>query len=362
MTRRLLAPLGWVYGACADLRNAAFDRGILRTENAGVPVISVGNLTAGGSGKTPLVEHIVRLLLSRGASPGVISRGYGRQSSGVVVVSDGRAVLADAREGGDEPVQIAHTCRGVRVVVGERRVEAARTAVAELGSDVLVMDDGFQHRHLRRAMDIVVIDSRNDPFEDRLLPAGMLRERPAGLRRATMVALSRSDSGDVPWREKLVRVFQGPVIAFIIRGERLDRFSIGPGAGAGAGEPPGILPEGAGPLVAFSGIGDHTVFVDELRRLGFEVAADRRFADHHWYSAADASVLAGLHRASGAAGFVTTQKDAVRLRAVRPAAAALESAGPVFTLAVAATITRGAEVLDAALDRLMRRAMDGSGR
>lgn len=344
MSRLLLAPLAWIYGASTDLRNAAFDSGLLRVTDAGVPVVSVGNITAGGSGKTPLVEHIVRRLSARGAAPCVISRGYGRESRGVVVVSDGRAVRADAKTGGDEPVQIAHACDGVRVVVGERRVDAARVAVGELGSDVLVMDDGFQHRYLRRSLDIVVIDGRNDPFEDRLLPAGMLRERAANLRRATMVALSRSESRDVSWKEKLRGVFGGPVVAYVTRGDRLSRFAAGRGPDT-PGEP-------GGPLVAFSGIGDHSVFLAELKRLGIPVAADRRFRDHHWYGAADASVLSDLLKKHRAAGFVTTEKDAVRLRAEPSVAGAIASAGPVFTLAVTVRITEGGEALEGALEGL----------
>lgn len=353
MIRNLLAPLGWAYGAATDLRNAAFERGILGSEDAGVPVVSVGNITAGGSGKTPLVEHIVRRLIARGATPGVISRGYGRESRGVVVVSDGRTVSVDARQGGDEPVQIALACPGVRVVVGERRVEAARASVDELGADVLVMDDGFQHRYLRRSLDIVILDSRKDPFEDRVLPAGMLRERTKGLRRADLVALSRSETGDVAWRGKLDRVFHGPVVAFATRGEKLRPFN--PGRSTAGGE------EMAGsPMVAFSGIGDHSLFVSELRRIGVPVAADRRFRDHHWYRAEDAAGLVELLRASGASGFATTEKDAVRLRAEPSVAAALETAGPIHTLAVTVKMTGGGDELEAALVRQVWKPRTGS--
>jgi tetraacyldisaccharide 4'-kinase len=348
MSRPLLAPLGWVYGVSAALRNAAFDSGILRVTDAGVPVVSVGNITAGGSGKTPLVEHIVRRLSAQGAVPCVISRGYGRGSRGVVVVSDGRSIRADARRGGDEPVQIAYSCPGVRVVVGERRVDAARVAAGELGAGVLVMDDGFQHRYLKRSLDIVVIDSRSDPFEDRLLPAGMLREGTAGLGRATLVALSRSETCDVPWREKLRRVFQGPLFAYVARGSRLSRFSAVPAAGPV--ERKGWPWEGTiGPLVAFSGIGDHSVFIAELKRLGITVAAERRFPDHHWYGAGDAAAIAELLKGHGAAGFVTTEKDSARLRAVPEVAAAIESAGPMYALAVEVRITDGGDALESAL-------------
>lgn len=353
MTHPLLAPLGWVYGAAGSLRNAAFDRGVLPVTDVGVPVISVGNITAGGSGKTPLVQHIVRRLSSRGASPCVVSRGYGRTASGPVVVSDGRAIRVDADTGGDEPVQIAQACPGVSVVVAERRVEAARVAVEELGADVLVMDDGFQHRYLGRSLDIVVIDGRKDPFLDRLLPAGMLRERVTGVRRATLVALSRSETVEVSWSEKLRRVFAGPVISFVVRGDGLRRFRAGQEPGQEKAIGWGTERSG-GPLVAFSGIGDHSVFMDELARLGIPVAADRRFGDHHWYGQEEAAALSELAQRTRAAGFVTTEKDAARIQARPDVARLLEAGGPVFTLGVTVRITQGAEELESRIDAAAR--------
>jgi tetraacyldisaccharide 4'-kinase len=267
----------------------------------------------------------------------------------------------DALAGGDEPLQIALACPGARVVSAGRRSDAARVAVA-LGAQVLVMDDGFQHRYLRRTLDIVVLDGRRDPFEDRLLPAGMLRERIGGLRRAHMVAISRSESAAVDWRGKLDSVFRGPVIAFVTRGAGLGRLPLSRGDGSVGAQAPGPA-EPAGPLLAFSGIGDHSVFLAELRRTGVEVTADMRFRDHHWYGGADAGALAGALRRSGASGFVTTSKDAVRLRAVPSVAAALAAAGPVFVLDVAAAITAGGRELDAALEeQVKRRAPQGSVR
>jgi tetraacyldisaccharide 4'-kinase len=290
------------------------------------------------------VEHIVRTLAAGGWTPGVVSRGYGRKSRGVVVVSDGGAVFAGASEGGDEPVQIAKNCPGARVVVGERRTAAAGVAVNTLGCDVLVMDDGFQHRYLRRSLDLVVLDGRSDPFEDGLLPAGMLRERVSGLRRAGLIALSRSDSVDVPWRGKLAGVYRGPVVAFVTEGAGLERLA---GADSSGDE--------RGPFVAFSGIGDHGVFLAELERLGVGVAGDCGFRDHHRYGTGDAVRLCGLLAERGARGFVTTEKDAARLQATPEVVEALASSGPIFTLGVKVRLTAGERELESALERLKQR-------
>ena len=211
----MLLPLSWVYGAVIAARNAAFDTGIFRCRSAGVPLIAVGNMTAGGTGKTPVVEMLVRLLRQRGVSPGVISRGYGRTGRGVVVVADRECVYADAGTGGDEPVQIARKFPGVPVVVGERRFEAAVTAVRRCGAQVIISDDGFQHRWLHRDCDLVVVDGSSDLAAEPLLPAGVRREPMRALRRAHMVALTGCrDAGEAAERgNALRRWYSGPIVS-----------------------------------------------------------------------------------------------------------------------------------------------------
>jgi len=202
--RFVLLPLSWLYGLVVRLRNRLFDSRVLKSAAADVPVISVGNLTAGGTGKTPLVEYIAGHFLTQGRKVGIVSRGYGRASRGVVVVSDGSSLRADARAGGDEPVQMARKYPAAAVVVGEKRVEAARCAI-ELGAEVLLLDDAFQHRYLRRDVDILVLDSRKDIREEPLLPSGLRREPLSSLRRADLVVMSRiaSRSVRVPWAPAL---------------------------------------------------------------------------------------------------------------------------------------------------------------
>ncbi len=199
--RKFLLPFSWLYGLAVTVRNLAYDKGWFRQETAGVPVVSVGNITAGGTGKTPLVEYLVRHLVASGKHPAILSRGYRRRSRGVVVVSDGKSMRSDAAMGGDEPVQMARKLATVPVVVAERRIAAARVAVRDFHADVLVLDDGFQHRSLKRDLNILIMDSRRDLVREPLLPVGLRREPLAAVRRANLVVLSKVDpsAGTVPW-------------------------------------------------------------------------------------------------------------------------------------------------------------------
>ena len=171
-------------------RNILFDVGVLPVTAVSVPVISVGNMTAGGTGKTPLVERIVEYLLLRGHRVAVVSRGYGRRSHGVIVVSDGKSVKVDAEHGGDEPVQMQGNSESVCHC--RRAARAAGTAVTDLGARVIVLDDGFQHRYLKRDLNIVVVDART-VSQERLLPAGMRREWFSGVRRAGLRCAAGKD-------------------------------------------------------------------------------------------------------------------------------------------------------------------------
>jgi tetraacyldisaccharide 4'-kinase len=259
-------------------------------------------MTAGGTGKTPFVEYLLGLLLGKGYAPAVVSRGYGRETRGVQVVSAHGKVLLGAREAGDEPLQIAKKFPGVSVVVGERRVEAAREAIDRCGADVIVMDDGFQHRYLRRGLDILVMDARRDIRKERLLPAGTRREWLKGIDRADLLVFSRSSGVEPPaWAEGLRGVREGK--ALTLKHRIGGFFSVRDRAP--------VLP--AGPVFAFSGIGDHHLFTGNLRDRGLIVAGERRFPDHHFYSAGDLASIAAL---AGASTIVTTEKDAARLEGV----------------------------------------------
>ncbi|MER3524510.1 MAG: tetraacyldisaccharide 4'-kinase [Ignavibacteria bacterium] len=334
---KILLPFAWLYSFAMAVRNWCFDVGVLQQHEAGVPVVSIGNLTVGGTGKTPLVEYIVGHLLASGRKPAVISRGYKRASKGVVIVSDGKRLRADAREGGDEPAQIAHKFPEAIVVVGERRTDAARVAVT-LGADVVVMDDGFQHRYLKRNLDIVVIDSRKDLLADAVLPAGRLREPLSSLRRAHLIAFSHVENG-VPERlpRGVERYCAAPSIAF--------RYHIGTVRRATDGVEVSAEAVRRMHLVAFSGIGNHEAFVEQLRNERFTLAGELRFPDHHRYGALDMDLIAYTVKAFHADGLLTTEKDVVRLKADEAIARTLFETYTFFYTTITVEIVRGEETL-----------------
>lgn len=298
-----LTPLSWLYGLGVLLRNAAFDAGMVGASRVGVPVVSVGNITAGGTGKTPLVEFIARYIMSTGHRPAIVSRGYGRSSHGVRIVSDGESVLMDAGTGGDEPVQMARKLKGVPVVVGERRVDAAKEAIQRFHPDMLVLDDGFQHRYLHRDVDIVVVEASNTA--DLLLPAGRRREHLSSLRRASIVAFSRVETpADVQEaRDAIGSWYQGPVAGFT--------YGIHAFIDARNGQP--TTGVDATPVIAFSGIGNHKAFLKTISAAGVDVVADVRYRDHHRYSSGDLEYLVSQAQRHSVSVAMTTEKDAVRL-------------------------------------------------
>lgn len=272
-------PLSTIYGGVVGTRNALYDRGVLRARRLQGPVISVGNLSAGGSGKTPFVMLLGELLQARGVKFDVLSRGYGRESKGVRLVDPAGL----SQEFGDEPLLIARKLQ-VPVIVGEGRYEAGRFAESKLGSQLHLLDDGFQHRALARDFDIVLVTPQD--AKDQLLPSGRLREPLVALRRADVVVLSSGAAAEsFPAEGKLVwRVRRGIV--------------------------PRNVP--ARPVV-FCGIARPQNFVLQLRTANIEPVAEAFYRDHHAYSEKDVHELLALKQRSEAGGFVTTEKDAVNL-------------------------------------------------
>ena len=334
--RPVLRFLSWPFGLAVCGRNKLFDRKILRTRSAGVPVISVGNITAGGTGKTPVAEFVARHCLKRGAKVAIISRGYKRESRGVLIVSDGRSIFVNAAGGGDEPVQIARRLPEACVVVGERRVDAARVAVERLGAEMIVLDDGFQHRYLHRDLDIVVIDARRFDDRDLLLPAGRRREPWSGIKRADVVAFTKvngpSEMGHAAV-SRLRRWYDGPTVLFRTTLERIRR----------APDDTVVIHEQirSTPLLAFSGIADHDGFVEDLGAVGFTVRCERRFPDHHTYSLGDVQSLIETLSHAGAEAFMTTEKDAMRLMADEQVVERFLRTHPVYYTCIAAEVVEG---------------------
>ena len=326
--------LGAVAGAYrlgVAARNLAFDRGWKASHRAGVPVVSVGNLTLGGTGKTPMVEWIGRWYRARGLRAAILSRGYG-DSSGL----------------NDEGRVLEENLPDVPHLQGSDRVALARTAVEELESEILVLDDGFQHRRLARDLDIVLLDAL-DPFGlGRIFPRGLLREPIGSLRRAGVMVLSRADLVDEPTRRAIrarAESSGGPLRWVLARHSPIDLID-----SEGRSHP---LPDASGRKVgAFCGLGNPEGFRRTLEGLGLDLVGFRGFPDHHPYSAADMAELATWVRKLGVDLALTTQKDLVKLRA------ASLGPSPLRALRIGLEIMDGSEVLDRALSALLPSGKD----
>jgi tetraacyldisaccharide 4'-kinase len=337
-----LAPAGALFGLAAALRGAAYDHGVAIVTRAAVPVISVGNVAVGGAGKTPATAAIAARLKARGRRVAILSRGYGATRSDPRVVSNGEQVLLGAAEGGDEPVLLARRLFGVAVLCGPRRAELARRAVTELGADVLLLDDGFQHRRLGRDLDVVLLDATNPFGNGRLLPAGPNREPPSALRRAGLVWLSRVDQADdaaaLGRLRALARAASGR--AGLVESRHAPEELLD----GTLSRPLGLRSLRGQRVLLLSGLARPASFRRTVEGLGAEIGGERRHPDHHRFGEGDLEEAFRTAGRLGCARVVTTEKDAVRL----PGAAARDPR--IAVLRIGAEILCGGELLDAALD------------
>jgi tetraacyldisaccharide 4'-kinase len=298
----LAVPLSVLYGVAVRLRTRYYDRHPAAARSAGVPVISVGNLTVGGTGKTPLVTWLAGRLLERGLPVAVVSRGYGGTAGrGPLLVSVGHGPVVSAAACGDEPFLLATRLPGALVIVGADRVAAARLA-ASRGARAVVLDDGFQHRRLARDLDLVLLEASRPLAAERLLPAGVLREPPSSLRRADVVVATRCRvSSDLQRFERDVRALN-PRALVIGSVTRFRGFADARGRPA----PPPRL------ALAFCAIGNPAAFREDLAAQGVRLVGFHAFRDHHRYTSGE---LARLWAEAGRSGaeLVTTEKDLARL-------------------------------------------------
>jgi tetraacyldisaccharide 4'-kinase len=318
-------PLTGLYGAATALRNTLFDRGVLRSRRLERPVVSVGNLSVGGSGKTPFVIALGDLLKARGIRFDVLTRGYRRRTRGVLVVDTG----GNAADFGDEPLLIARRL-GVPVIVGESRYDAGRVAEQKFQSQLHILDDGFQHRSLVREFDIVLMTEGD--VDDRMLPSGRLREPLSSLQRADAIAVPR----DFPGQnfsvheltiESLAR--QRKVIWRITREISMPAAPAAP--------------------IVFCGIARPRQFFAQVRAAGITPVAEVEFRDHHAYDGRDIERLLAMRGKLGAGAFLTTEKDAVNLG---PLHADLD---PLAVAVLSLTLEHPTDVLDVILARIEER-------
>ena len=307
--------LSSLFGIGVRARNALYDRGLARAQRLPGPVVSIGNLSVGGSGKTPFVMLLGDLLKARGLKFDILSRGYGRKTRGVALV-DPSGSPADF---GDEPLLMARRLN-VPVIVGESRHAAGLFAEQKFGPQLHLLDDGFQHRSLARDFDIVLVTPED--ARDRLLPAGRLREPLTSLRRADVVVLTSGASAEsFPLDQKLVWKARRGIV-------------------------PNHIPSRP---VVFCGIARPKNFVAQLRTAGIEPIAEAFYRDHHAYTEQDVRDLLDLRQRSEADGFVTTEKDAVNLGGY------LSALEPLAVVPVKMELADAANAVDTMLARIAER-------
>jgi tetraacyldisaccharide 4'-kinase len=308
--RILLLPFSLFYWLGVAVRNWFFDIGVLKTQKVNVPVISVGNISAGGVGKTPFVEMLIeRLKINHRVA--VVSRGYHRKSSGTVVVSDGHGKLSSAEDSGDEPMQLVLKYPELLVVVDEDRVRGAQKAVA-LNANIILLDDGFQHRYLHRDLNIVLLTAEEILNGDLLLPSGNRREPLASLKRADMIAITRC--ADVKEYERIRTVGREchlipngmPTVGLKTKLKAFKHIS--------SNKNVEVEKVAHSNSIAFSGIGNPKSFEELMANVNIKILKHFVFTDHHWYKDDDIKRIIDSRKQTHADFIITTEKDAVRMR------------------------------------------------
>ena len=312
-----LKALSFLFAVVVQISYFLYNAGTLRRFPLGIQVISIGNVTAGGTGKTPVTEIFARTLAAEGRKVAILSRGYRRKEAPwwqrlftqviekPLVVSDGKHVLLDSATGGDEPYMLASNLPGVAVVVDRNRVKAGRYAVKRLGCDTIILDDGFQYQKLKHSIEVVLVDATNPFGNGNMLPRGVLREPARNLKRADIIFLTKCH-GDVSAVKAEVRKYNKT--AEIVECNHTPRVLRDVWSRE---EFPLDWLQGK-TTCTLSGIASPKGFENSLRRLGARVVWCERYADHHRYDASE--VLYALNRTAdmGADALITTEKDAVR--------------------------------------------------
>ncbi len=346
--RFLLTPLSWLYAAVISGRNRLYALGVLKARTLPCRVISVGNIVVGGTGKTPAVIAIAKHLQEKNVRVGILLRGYKRVSrEKVTIVSDGEKVCASLRESGDEAYMMARHLSGIPIVVGGQRYQAGQIVLERFNIDVLLLDDGFQHRQLARDVDILTLSAKH-PFgsPQKLLPAGTLREPPTALQRADIIVLTHIDTTDATRHTKeavgqlapnalVLESIHQPVRIYPLVPE-VDKEEMG--------FRPAVKGLKGKRILAVCGIGKPDAFVATLMQCSPESVELLAFPDHHVYVEADIVQIDIAFQAAQADLIVTTQKDEQKLVNL---VAQLES--PIAVLEIALVISEDIERLTAAL-------------
>jgi tetraacyldisaccharide 4'-kinase len=339
--RVILAPFSWVWEGVAAARRFLYRKNIYNVRRLSRPVIGVGNLALGGAGKTPFVIFLAQYLLNHGVNVAVVSRGYGRDSKGQVVVrSPGDVVKVGESRVGDEALMVARALPRAAVIVDEDRSAAAELAVEAFGADIILLDDAFQDLTIKKDLNVLLLDARRPPGP--VFPAGYYRESVAAARAADLVVFTKCRERDERsrWRNRLRRAavsapqvevqFSPAYLRPLNRDERMPLAEL----------------EGA-KVLAFAGIADFEHFAEDLAEAGAVVARRRPFPDHHRFTHGDLADAEGTALVAGCDFLVTTAKDEARLQAWRPSV-------HTYVLEQSVEIVSGFDVLNDFLDKIIK--------
>ncbi len=352
-----LKQLSYLYRSVVQLRLLLYTKGIFRHHTLGCQVISVGNLTVGGTGKTPVVEVFARELQNEGRKVAILSRGYKKKEPGYSrkffdkitlqearrpprIVSDGSELLLDSDMSGDEPYMLASNLPDVCVLVDKNRIKSGRYAINKLQCDTLILDDGFQYMALKHRVEIVLVDRTNPFGNEHVLPRGILREPVKNIRRADFIFITKSDrQGDAALRERLRQLNPR---AEIIECQHCPRFF----QDVFRSDKMNLTEIQGKKVAVVSGIAVPAGFENELQRLGAVILGRHRFADHHRYSQQEIIDIINESRKQGAEMVITTEKDAVRFPKMERCDV------PVYYLRVDIDILSGVESFEQCISRI----------
>lgn len=324
-----LLPFSFLYSIIIFIRNFFYDIRVFKVNKVNVPVISIGNLTAGGTGKTPVIEYLLNFLKKKNIKAAVISRGYKRSSKGTLIVSDGSSLKANPDDAGDEPYQIAFKFLETVVVVDDNRYRGAKLVAEKFNPQVILLDDGFQHRRIHRDLDVVLIDVTKPPHQQYMLPAGMRREQLSSLKRADVLLFTRWND-DTKFDVSKYQCTSTGKIQFVptklVKFDKSEIINLGHINNKNCS--------------AFCGIGNPGSFQSHLKNLGFQVTNIRIFPDHHHYRLNDLELIRNDYSRK-ADIIITTEKDCVRLEKFKN-----ELAGfPLYFLEISTRFIAGESVL-----------------
>ncbi len=323
----LLQGISFLYGTVQRVRTFCYRRRVFKSHELPCKVISVGNITVGGTGKTPMTVHVAEMIKGAGISVAIVSRGYrGSAEKHGGIVSDGCQVYMDAKQAGDEPYMIACRLKGIPVIVGKDRLAAGMLAIREFQPDVIVLDDAFQHLRLKRDIDLVLLDHLHPLGNSHLLPRGILREPVSSLARSTACVLTRcrrsADAAPTASAAVIQRLAPDvplftsshvPYWHVIPEGRQLSFEVVRTDAPA-----PRFEPQKLGTVFCFSGIARNDEFRRTVKNLGFKITGSLEFSDHHPYTKAELAAIIRRAIDSGADRLITTEKDHARLASNKP--------------------------------------------